>query len=162
MEKIIIILGVSGSGKSTLGIAISKALSIPFIEGDDYHTKSNIKKMKNAIPLTDKDREPWLFSLSKELSNHKINGAVLACSALKISYRKLLSHFLLKKSILWVYLDCNLKELKKRMVQRDHFMPINLLQSQLNTLEKPKDALYLKSSLSVIEMVERVKIEINE
>ena len=162
MKKIIIIMGVSGSGKSTLGNAISKALSMPFIEGDDYHSKSNIKKMKNAIPLTDKDREPWLLSLSKELSNHKINGAVLACSALKISYRKLLSHFLLKKSILWVYLDCNLKELKKRMLQRDHFMPINLLQSQLNTLEKPKDALYLKSSLSVIEMVERVKIEINE
>tara|TARA_A100001011_G_scaffold142917_1_gene150890 strand:- start:922 stop:1410 length:489 start_codon:yes stop_codon:yes gene_type:complete len=162
VKKIIIVMGVSGSGKSTLGSSISKALSIPFIEGDDYHTRANIKKMKNAIPLTDKDRESWLFSLSKELSNHKKNGAVLACSALKISYRKLLSNFLLKKSIIWVYLDCNLRELKNRLLNRNHFMPLSLLQSQLSTLEKPKDALYLKSSLSIKEMVGRVKNEINE
>ncbi len=162
MSKIIIVMGVSGSGKSTLGSALGEALSIPFLEGDDFHPNTNIKKMKNAIPLSDEDRRPWLITLSKELSTHQSKGAVIACSALKASYRNLLSNSLLKKSIFWVYLECGLKELKKRLVNRNHFMPISLLQSQLDTLEKPKGALCLKNSLSINEMIEKIKREIYE
>ncbi|OUW34392.1 MAG: hypothetical protein CBD39_03740 [Flavobacteriaceae bacterium TMED179] len=90
-------MGVSGSGKSTLGSSISKALSIPFIEGDDYHTRANIKKMKNAIPLTDKDRESWLFSLSKELSNHKKKWCCFSMLCPKNLIQKIAFKFSFKK-----------------------------------------------------------------
>ena len=162
MGKIIIIMGVSGSGKSTLGIALGQAFSIPFIEGDDFHTKANIDKMKSKIPLTDEDRKTWLITLSKELSKHFSKGVILACSALKASYRELLCNSLLKKSLFWIYLDCNSKELKKRLEGRDHFMPHDLLQSQLDALEEPKDALYLNNSQSINEMIEQIKRELNE
>ena len=89
-------MGVSGSGKSTLGIALGKTLSIPFLEGDDFHPKANIDKMKSRTPLTDEDRKPWLVALSKELLKHQSKGVILACSALKASYRELLSNSSLK------------------------------------------------------------------
>ena len=155
-------MGVSGSGKSTLGSALSRALSIPFIEGDDFHTDVNINKMKSAIPLADKDRKPWLIALSKELSKHQSRGVILACSALKATYRELLSNSLLKESLFWIYLYCNSKELKKRLESRDHFMPPDLLQSQLDDLEEPKGALYLNNSQSINEMIQQIKREINE
>ena len=72
MKNIIILIGVSGSGKSTLGKALSKKLGILFIDGDDFHSPDNIEKMKNSIPLNDKDRKPWLIKLSKKIfESHK-------------------------------------------------------------------------------------------
>ena len=106
-------MGVSGSGKSTLGIALGKTLSIPFLEGDDFHPKANIDKMKSRTPLTDEDRKPWLVALSKELLKHQSKGVILACSALKASYRELLSNSSLKELPFWIYLDCDSEELKK-------------------------------------------------
>ena len=76
-------MGVSGSGKSTVAKALSKKLGYQFIEGDEFHTKSNINKMKNGIPLNDKDRIPWLKDLSKMLLKFKSNGIVLAVPLLK-------------------------------------------------------------------------------
>tara|TARA_S200000501_G_C20790010_1_gene729073 strand:+ start:490 stop:960 length:471 start_codon:yes stop_codon:yes gene_type:complete len=155
-------MGVSGSGKSTLGNALGKAFSIPFIEGDDFHPQSNINKMKQGIPLKDEDRRPWLVSLSEELNSHKSHSAVLSCSALKISHRELLSSLILNKTIFWIYLKCSFKKLEKRIKGRSHFMPISLLKSQLDTLEEPKGVLCLKDALSLKEMIEQVKIKINE
>ena len=155
-------MGVSGSGKSTLGNALGKAFSIPFIEGDDFHPQPNINKMKQGIPLKEEDRRPWLISLSKELNSRKSQCVVLSCSALKISHRELLSNSILNKTIFWIYLKCSFKKLEKRMKCRNHFMPISLLKSQLDALQEPKDALCLNDNLSLKEMIEHVKIKINE
>jgi carbohydrate kinase (thermoresistant glucokinase family) len=138
---IIVVMGVSGCGKSTIGKRLAERLSLPFIEADDFHSKENIAKMSQGIPLTDEDRYPWLQSLSQELKNYEEKkGAVLACSALKESYRKILQKGL-KKKITWIYLEGDEKTLRKRIEHRKgHFMPEELLLSQLKTLEKPSNA----------------------
>jgi len=134
---IIVVMGVAGCGKSTIGKLLADRLSLPFIEADDFHSKENISKMSNGIPLTDKDRYPWLQSLSNELKWHEQEGAVLACSALKESYRKILQQGLRDK-IIWIYLEGNEKLLLERIQNRKgHFMHAELLRSQLATLEKP-------------------------
>ncbi|WP_424507002.1 gluconokinase, partial [Robiginitalea sp.] len=84
------IMGVSGCGKSTLGVALAKYLDIPFFDGDDYHPSENIQKMTEGVPLEDSDREPWLTRLNQIAREHQGAGAVIACSALKESYRQLL------------------------------------------------------------------------
>ena len=155
-------MGVSGGGKSTLGNALAESLKVPFIEGDDFHFQFNIEKMKNGIPLTDADRIPWLSKLGKQLEKQQRVGAVLACSALKASYRELLTNRVTKKKILWVYLKCEMKQLSLRMRKRNHFMPLSLLQSQLDTLEEPKEAVLLDGNLSILEMMHLIKKQLND
>ena len=162
MKNIIILIGVSGSGKSTLGEVLSKKLGILFIDGDDFHSPNNIEKMKKSIPLNDKDRKPWLIKLSKKIFESHKNGVVVACSALKEKYRELLVRFVPKKNILWVVLDCEIKELKKRMQKRSHFMPVDLLESQIKIFEKPKNAFYLVSSLTIEEQIKKIHRELGK
>ena len=88
MQKIIILFGVSGSGKSLIGKKLSDNLSFEFIEGDNFHSTDNIKKMKTNISLNDIDREEWLMSINNELKNNLDKDIVIACSALKEDYRK--------------------------------------------------------------------------
>jgi carbohydrate kinase (thermoresistant glucokinase family) len=135
---IIVVMGVTASGKSTVGKILAKRLSLPFIEADEFHSRENILKMKKGFPLTDEDRYPWLLSLSNELQlQQKKKGAVLACSALKEDYRKILQKGLDEK-IIWIYLQGDEAILLERIKNRKgHFMPEKLLQSQLATLEKP-------------------------
>lgn len=134
-------MGVAGCGKSTTGKLLAEQLSLPFIEADDFHSKENVLKMSKGIPLNDEDRYPWLQSLANELQlQEEKKGAVLACSALKESYRKILQDGL-KEKIVWVYLEGDEQILKERLKNRKgHFMPEQLLQSQLATLEKPANA----------------------
>ena len=96
-------MGVSGSGKSTIGRGLAQAMGASFIEGDDFHCPSSIEKMSKGIPLEDTDRLPWLRELHIQLKEKQALGedAVLACSALKESYRNILSHHL---SVEWIYL----------------------------------------------------------
>ena len=162
MKNIIILIGVSGSGKSTLGKALSKKLGILFIDGDDFHSLDNIEKMKKSIPLNDKDRKPWLIKLSEKIFESHKNGLVVACSALKEKYREQLVRFVPKKNILWVVLDCEIKELKKRMQKRSHFMPVDLLESQIKIFEKPKNAFYLISSLTIEEQIKKIHRELGK
>ena len=162
MKNIIILIGVSGSGKSTLGKALSKKLGILFIDGDDFHSLDNIEKMKKSIPLNDKDRKPWLIKLSEKIFESHKNGLVVACSALKEKYREQLVRFVPKKNILWVVLDCEIKELKKRMQKRSHFMPVDLLESQIKIFEKPKNAFYLISSLTIEEQIKKIQSELGK
>lgn len=135
---IIIVMGVAASGKSTVGKLLANRLSLSFIEADDFHSKENVLKMSKGIPLNDEDRYPWLKSLSQELQlQEQRKGAVLACSALKENYRKILQQGLHEK-IIWIYLEGDETILKERIKKREgHFMPEELLQSQLTTLEKP-------------------------
>ena len=80
-------MGVSGSGKTLIGRLLAEELNIPFFDADDFHPLTNIEKMKNNIPLEDKDRTPWLNHLNKIAFNHTSLGCVIACSALKEIYR---------------------------------------------------------------------------
>ena len=87
MATIFIVMGVSGVGKTTLGKALAKRLTIPFYDADDFHSKENKAKMAAGIPLQDQDRWPWLDSIVAQYPLWKTKGAILACSALKESYR---------------------------------------------------------------------------
>lgn len=137
----IVIMGVAGCGKSTIGKMLAQKLSLPFIEGDNFHPNENVLKMSKGIPLTDEDRLPWLNTLAGELQLHeKQKGSVLACSALKEVYRQILQHGVHEK-ISWIYLQGNEETLRTRMQNRKgHFMPEGLLNSQLLILEEPSYA----------------------
>ena len=135
-------MGVSGSGKSTLGKQLASLIHLPFYDGDDYHPQANILKMSQSQPLDDHDRYDWLYSLSQHMKIwEQDGGAVLACSALKDSYREILS----KNSNLkftMIYLKGSFEFIEERLSQRsNHFMCNSLLKSQFETLEEPKDAI---------------------
>ncbi len=131
-------MGVSGSGKSTVGASLAEKLGLPFYDADDFHPKANINKMADGKPLDDVDRLPWLETLADYIQlweNQK--GAVLACSALKSSYRSILG-----EEHTYVYLKGSFEFINQRLQQRtNHFMPESLLRSQFETLEEPSNAL---------------------
>jgi len=156
MKNVIVIMGVSGCGKTSVGELLSKKLNIPFYDGDNFHPKENIEKMKNNIPLTDKDRLPWLKKLSKNITSWKKNeGAILACSALKESYRKILNAD--KNTDYWVVLNGDYQLICDRISKRkNHFMKSDLLKSQIETLEVPNYGLYIDISISLPEIVNTI------
>ncbi len=135
---IIIIMGVSGCGKTTIGKQLSKETNIPFFDGDDFHPESNIKKMAQKIPLNDADRFPWLNLLAHKLEEwSKMRGAILACSALKETYRTWLTSKC--KDVIWVYLSGDVELIEARIkARKGHFMNVALLESQFKDLEIPK------------------------
>ena len=134
-------MGVSGSGKSTIGKLLAENLNVPFYDADDYHPPENIEKMSSGNPLNDQDRQGWLEKLNALLINSHQSGLVLACSALKENYRKIIAHRL-DRELLWVYLEGSYQEIMERLRQRkEHFMPSALLISQFETLEVPDYAL---------------------
>jgi len=155
-------MGVSGSGKTTLGKAIAKKFDYNFLEGDGFHSEANKQKMKKGIALTDEDRIPWLRKINQKLQKKQGERIVLACSALKKKYRKLIRDKLASETILWIHLHCKYSILKSRMKNRNHFMPITLLKSQLETLEPPKKALIINSSLAIGKMIDQLKPYLNE
>ena len=146
-------MGVSGSGKTTLGKALAAALSRPFFDADDFHPEANVAKMKKGAPLNDDDRWPWLSRLNNVLNDHLQKGCVLACSALKESYRKQLFEGL-EEQLLLVYLKGEYGYIHQRMQAREnHYMPATLLQSQFDTLEEPQNALVLDCDQAIEEMM---------
>ena len=160
-KNIFIIMGVSGCGKSTLGIALGKYLDIPFFDGDDFHPPENIQKMSEGVPLEDSDREPWLTRLNILATKHQGKGAVIACSALKESYRQRLQNGL-EENIVWVYLYGTYQELLERVRGRPtHFMPSALLQSQFDALQPPHYGIHIPVSLSVDEAITKISEELN-
>ncbi len=131
-------MGVSGSGKTTIGKLLSLQTGIPFFDADDFHTLSNVEKMKAGHPLNDEDREQWLHQVNAvaiEQSGRK--GAIIACSALKEKYRIILSSGI---QPIWIFLQGGYEIILKRMKERNHFMPAQLLHSQFETLEIPASA----------------------
>ena len=139
---IIFVMGVSGSGKSTIGKMLSEKLKVPFFDGDDFHPEENVRKMQAGIPLTDEDRYAWLMRLHEVASERaKQEGGIIACSALKESYRKLLMEGI-EDNVKWIFLEGEYGLIKERMLSRSaHFMPTKLLSSQFDTLEIPAYAI---------------------
>ena len=155
MDKslIYIIMGVSGCGKSTIGKLLANRLKIPFFDGDDFHPEANVLKMANGLPLNDKDRKGWLQKLNKLAIEHKPTGAIIACSALKETYRSQLKQNL-GKQMVFVYLKGTFEEIHARLKERQgHYMPIELLKSQFETLEPPTDAIQVSINHSPNEIV---------
>lgn len=144
------IMGVSGSGKSTVGELLASQTGWPFYDGDDYHPPANVRKMSDGIPLNDEDRECWLRSLA-DLIEESNSPMVIACSALKESYRELL------KEAQFVFLDGTPELVEERLRNRGgHFMPAALLESQFATLERPDDVLTLDIARSPEHLVSEI------
>jgi len=157
LNKVIFIIGVSGCGKSTIGKLLSQELHIPFFDGDDFHSKENIAKMSKGLPLNDNDREGWLKSLNDLAKKQLINSScIIGCSALKESYRKILS-FDIESQTKWVYLSGSFENIYNRInARKDHFMPSELLQSQFDILEEPKQSLKIDISLAPDEIIKNI------
>ena len=135
---ILVLMGPTGCGKTTIGRLLAGRLAWPFIDGDDFHPTANVDKMKSGIPLTDDDRRPWLTALRRAIEDRIRTGqsAVLACSALKRVYRQILG--VDQQTVKTVYLKGTFDLLQSRLAARSgHFMPPELLRSQLDTLEVP-------------------------
>ncbi|MFW9259464.1 gluconokinase [Nostoc sp. CALU 546] len=147
---IIIVMGVSGSGKTTIGKLLADSLEWEFSDADNFHSPENIEKMRCGIPLSEADRMPWLQDLQTAIKQwlQENKSVVLACSALKDSYRQ----FLLLDSdrsanakgerIKLVYLKGSYELIQARLQERsNHYMNEKLLGSQFNTLEEPLDTI---------------------
>src|SRR5256714_4285982 len=133
-----VVMGVSGSGKSLIGAAFARALRVEFVEGDEYHPAENVRRMKAGIPLTDEDRESWLRALGARIREAKRagTGLVIACSALRQSYRDILRAE--APDLQFVFLKGQQELIAARLAARQgHFIPPSLLESQLATLEDP-------------------------
>ena len=153
---VIIVMGVSGSGKTHIGKLLAKTLSLPFHDADDFHTPGNVQKMEEGIPLTDADRLPWLTLLANNVESwNERGGMVLACSALKESYRELLSHQY-TADVQFVYLRGSRELILSRMRDRKHFFPPHLLDSQFADLEVPQRSITVNIDQSPQEIVAEI------
>ena len=131
-------MGVTATGKSTVAQALAEQLDVELIEGDDYHSPANVEKMEHGNPLTDEDRLPWLRTLAGLIAEHDAQGStiLLACSALRRTYRDILRSGVPEHAPLFLHLHADFDVLLGRMRHRQrHFMPASLLQSQFDTLE---------------------------
>lgn len=135
---LVVVMGVSGSGKSTVARALAERLGVEFAEGDDFHPAGNVAKMASGRPLDDADRAEWLRRLGDWLSAHGDTGGVLSASALRRTYRDLL--VTAAPTVTFLHLHGSPSLLLERMGGRaGHFMPVALLDSQLDTLEPLAD-----------------------
>ncbi len=156
-----VVMGVSGVGKTTVGIALAKRLGVPFVDADDLHPAANVAKMKAGTPLDDEDRWPWLAAVGDELARAGADGSglVVACSALKRSYRDAIRER--GAGAYFVHLTGSEDTIEKHIAGRHgHFMPASLLPSQLATLEplQPDESgVAIDVAASVDEVVSRAQ-----
>jgi gluconokinase len=155
---IVIIMGVVGAGKTTVGSLLASKVGWEFADADDFHPVSNVEKIRQGIPLTDDDREPWLDRLRQAIDRWIVNGnnVVLACSALKRSYRAKLCA---GPQVQFVYLKGTAGLIAGRLHSRHgHFAGESILASQLADLEEPKAAI----TVDVAESPEKIVDEIRD
>ena len=135
-----------------------------FLDADSFHSAGNIAKMHSGEPLDDSDRAPWLAALRGEMQRAVTDGfnLVLACSALKERYRRELRVAPGKNSeVRFVYLRASFEVLRKRLRERTaHFVTESLLESQIQTLEEPGDAVTVDAERPVSEIVDEILLRI--
>lgn len=144
---IVALMGVAGVGKTTVGKRLAQAIGWQFYDGDDFHPPANVDKMAQGIPLTDADRIAWLDALQKLINGQIRQGqpAVIACSALKRSYRRRLLHD--NEGVRFVHLQGSYDLIQSRLrARRGHFFRADLLAGQFDALEAPADVLVVDVS----------------
>jgi len=142
-------IGPAGSGKSTIAKRFNKLKLFKHIEADEFHSKNNISKMSKGKKLSFKDRKPWLSKINlflKSKKNSKFHY-IISCSALKKSYRAILSYKL--KDCYFFYFKCSNKDLFSRNLKRNHFFPISLLNDQIDSFEYSNDLITIKCSNNI-------------
>ena len=161
---VIVVMGVAGSGKTTVAAALASAVGWRFVDADDHHAAASIAKMARGEPLDDGDRWPWLDRLRAIIEGalaaepSQRSGLVMACSALKASYRARLAGGDAGGRVRFVYLAGTPELLRARLTQRPgHFMKPGMLDSQLATLEVPSAAVTVDAALPVAAQVERIR-----
>jgi gluconokinase len=138
LPSVLVVMGVSGSGKSTIGTQLAIKLGWEFEDGDWFHPARNVEKMHSGHPLTDEDRWPWLNAIAAfiDASRSADRHVVIACSALKKSYRAIIVGD--RADVRLVYLKGDIELIARRIaIRHEHFMPRALLQSQFDALEEP-------------------------
>ncbi|EEP80514.1 conserved hypothetical protein [Uncinocarpus reesii 1704] len=172
MQHIWIITGPAGCGKTTVAKGLARELDLPYIEGDDYHSKSNKDKMANNIPLTDADRWDWLIQLreaaiSSLASVTSPSGVIVTCSALKHKYRDVIrvaAYDHPSVRIHFIYLRADEQILLQRVRQRQgHYMKSDMVHSQLQNLEEPDsewDAISVDCAATPAEVQRRVSVAV--
>jgi len=154
---IILLMGVTASGKSTVGELLSRELGWKFLEGDNLHSPENIEKLRQGKPLTDEDRKPWLEAIRGAIhaAIDRSENVVVTCSALKETYRRMLR---ISEEVIFIYLKATIPLVQERLKRRvGHFMNPNLIQSQFDTLEQPKEALEIDAGLTPAEIVDVIR-----
>jgi gluconokinase len=159
-------MGVSGCGKSTVGALLGERLGVPFFDGDDFHPVANKAKMAGGVPLNDDDRGPWLAEIGAGLAGPAggAKSCIIACSALKRSYRDLLRNF--APDVVFVHLAGDAATISDRLSTREHeYMPGSLLASQLATLEPlASDEVHITVDIHAdpSSLVDRIVGELND
>ena len=154
---IVIVTGVAGSGKTTVGRALAARLGWRFHDADDLHSPESIERMRRNLPLDDELRQPWLERVRNVLdeASREKTGTVVACSALRESYRRKLSEGI--EGVLFVLLEGDAGLLRERLNRREgHFAGSGLLDSQLAALESPSAGLTVDVALPVDAIVEHI------
>jgi carbohydrate kinase (thermoresistant glucokinase family) len=158
---LIIVTGVSGTGKTTIGSGLANHFNLPFFDADHFHPAENIAKMSEGFPLNDQDRQPWLQALASQLlKSEKSGGAVLACSALKESYREILK---VTPDVRWIHLKGKRDLIWDRMLARkNHYMKAGMLDSQFATWEEPDYGLKLSIDQTPELMIQEAVAYLNK
>jgi gluconokinase len=154
---VIVVMGVSGSGKSTVARRLAAKLGWNCADADDFHPPANVEKMRRRIALTDEDRRPWLAALAEQIRQWRQTGVngILACSALTEESRRMLG--VDGREVRLVYLKGSYQLIHTRIAARkDHFMPAELLRSQFQTLQEPRDAIEVDVSADPDRIVEDI------
>ena len=150
-------MGVTGSGKTTVGRLLARKLGWKYFDADDFHPAGNVDRMRSGIALDDNDRQPWLEGLRDLIRDSLKSGenAVLACSALKEKYRRLL---LIDERVKLVFLKGDFQLIQKRLSKRrGHYMNPALLESQFATLEEPNESIEIDISSDTAEIVRIIR-----
>jgi gluconokinase len=156
-DMFVIVMGVSGSGKSTIGQKLAARMDCRFYDGDDFHPAANVAKMASGLALNDEDRVEWLAALASliRFGLEKGESGVVACSALKEKYRRVLC--VDTALVKFVYLKGSYETILARMRQREgHYMKPTMLQSQFEALEEPGSALVIDITLEPELIVEDI------